>query len=271
MKKLFALLLALTLCLGLCACGGEAAPVETQPAATEAPVVVTEAPVEEAAPVELKKGILLTPGKLVGLIVGVVVLVAILVGAVVAGMGGFDKTDASDPVPTTEATVVPTYAADTGSTLTQTSYGLEGNEPNLSAEGFNQNAPTQTLVITLGTPGIGFDVQDVFEKVLDAYSLHTFLVTVENVESVNEPDPIDLEKIYEEVFSLEKGQIDQLKETLTKDYQRAGETFTEEDEEDKHFLQLFSFICMLSYDIFIRKQIIEKIVDSMPKQPDKKS
>ena len=82
---------------------------------------------------------------------------------------------------------------------------------------------------------------------------------------------LNLEKVYEEVFSLEKGQIDQLKETLTKDYQRAGETFTEEDEEDKHFLQLFSFICMLSYDIYIRKQIIEKIVDSMPKQPDKKS
>ena len=82
---------------------------------------------------------------------------------------------------------------------------------------------------------------------------------------------LNLEQIYEEVFSLEKGQIEQLKETLTKDYQRAGDTFAEEAEEDKQFLQLFSFICMLSYDIFIRKQIIEKIVDSMPKQPDKKS
>ena len=82
---------------------------------------------------------------------------------------------------------------------------------------------------------------------------------------------LNLEKIYEEVFTLEKGQIEQLKETLTKDYQRAGETFTEEEEEEKQFLQLFSFICMLSYDIFIRKQIIEKIVDAMPKQPDKKN
>ena len=81
---------------------------------------------------------------------------------------------------------------------------------------------------------------------------------------------LNLEKIYEEVFTLEKGQIEQLKETLTKDYERAGNTFTEEAEEDKQFLQLFSFICMLSYDIFVRKQIIEKIVDSMPKQPDKK-
>lgn len=80
---------------------------------------------------------------------------------------------------------------------------------------------------------------------------------------------LNLEKIYEEVFSLEKGQIEQLKETLTKDYERAGNTFTEESEEDKEFLQLFSFICMLSYDIYIRKQIIEKIVDTMPKQTEK--
>jgi len=93
-----------------------------------------------------------------------------------------------------------TYANDTGSTLTQTTYGLEGREPELSAEGFNENAPTQTLVITLGTPGIGFDVNDVFEQVLDAYSLHSFLVTVENVESVKEPDPIDLDKIYKEYY-----------------------------------------------------------------------
>ena len=82
---------------------------------------------------------------------------------------------------------------------------------------------------------------------------------------------LNLEKIYEEVFTLEKGQIEQLKVSLTKDYERAGNTFTEESEEDKEFLQLFSFICMLSYDIYIRKQIIEKIVDAMPKSQDKKT
>lgn len=72
---------------------------------------------------------------------------------------------------------------------------------------------------------------------------------------------LSLEKIYEEVFSLEKEQIEYLKVSLTRDYERAGHTFTEEAEEDKEFLQMFSFICMLSYDIFIRKQIIEKMID----------
>ena len=92
------------------------------------------------------------------------------------------------------------YAEDTGSTLTQTTYGLEGNEPALSADEFDENAPTQTLVITMGTPGIGFDAKDVYEQVLDAYSLLEFLVVVEHVETATEPDPIDLEAIYEEFY-----------------------------------------------------------------------
>lgn len=92
------------------------------------------------------------------------------------------------------------YAGDTGSTLTQPTYGLEGEEPNLSTDDFNPNAPTQTLVITLGTPGVGFDVNDVYNQVLDAYSLNTFLVTVENVEAVKEPDSVDLEAIYDEFY-----------------------------------------------------------------------
>lgn len=81
---------------------------------------------------------------------------------------------------------------------------------------------------------------------------------------------LNLEKIYEEVFSLEKGQIEQLKETLTKDYERAQNTFTEESKEDQEFLQMFSFVCMLSYDIYIRKQIIEKMLDEFVDEKNKK-
>lgn len=92
------------------------------------------------------------------------------------------------------------YAEDAGSTLTQTSYGLEGDQPALEADKFQETNPTQTLVITMGTPGIGFDAQAVYEQVLDAYSLHQFRVAVENVESVKDPDPIDLEAIYEEFY-----------------------------------------------------------------------
>ena len=81
---------------------------------------------------------------------------------------------------------------------------------------------------------------------------------------------LNLEKIYEEVFSLEKEQIEYLKENLKRDYRRAKGTFAEEAEEDRDFLQTFSFICMLSYDIYIRKQIIERLIDSSLRKENEK-
>lgn len=80
----------------------------------------------EEKPAQIQKGILLTPGKLVGLIIGIVVLVAVLVGAIVYGMGGFNtvqKPTSAESVPATQPlpaesvpaeTVPATAPADTG-------------------------------------------------------------------------------------------------------------------------------------------------------------
>lgn len=84
-------------------------------------------------------------------------------------------------------------------------------------------------------------------------------------------DDLNLEKIYEEVFNLEEEQIEHLKVSLARDYERAGDTFSEESEGDKAFLQTFSFICMLSYDIYIRKQIIEKMIDELGTYTEEKT
>lgn len=89
---------------------------------------------------------------------------------------------------------------------------------------------------------------------------------------------LNVEQIYEEVFRLEDGRIELLKQSITEDFQKASSTFTEGrfselDEEERKFFQTFSFICMLSYDIYIKKQIIEKLVDECAKasgEPEKK-
>ena len=99
-----------------------------------------------------------------------------------------------------------------------------------------------------------------FKNILSIGDIQSILKPLTNRYFANGRE-LNLEKIYEEVFSLEKGQIEQLIENLTKDYQRAGMTFQDESEEDQEFLRIFSFICMLSYDIYIRKQIIEKMID----------
>ncbi len=92
------------------------------------------------------------------------------------------------------------YAEEAGNTLTQTKYGLEGLQPELSADKLDENAPTQTLVITMGTPGVEFDVSEVLDLILAAYDRYEFQVTVENVEPSKEPDPLDLNAVYEEFY-----------------------------------------------------------------------
>lgn len=92
------------------------------------------------------------------------------------------------------------YAQGSVSTLTQANYGLEGTQPELSADKFDEDAPCQTLVITLGTPEVSFDVDAVYDQILDAYSLHEFYVEATGVETVTLPDPVDLEAIYQEFY-----------------------------------------------------------------------
>ena len=79
---------------------------------------------------------------------------------------------------------------------------------------------------------------------------------------------LQLERIYTEVFSLEKEQIEVMKKDIIREYQVSSETFTDTSEDDKPFLQLFSFICMLSFDVYVKKQVIEKLIDQFPK-PEK--
>ena len=72
---------------------------------------------------------------------------------------------------------------------------------------------------------------------------------------------LTLEDIYNEVFSLESERLVHMKEDVVKMFHESEKTFA--DVEDKDFLQKFSFICMLSYDVYVKKLMIEKIIDGM--------
>ena len=92
------------------------------------------------------------------------------------------------------------YASQFSSVFTETTYELRGDMPALEMDKFDENAPCQTLVITIGTPGIGVDMEDLYNDILDAYSLHVFLVTGEGTGSEALPAMPDLQAIYEEYY-----------------------------------------------------------------------
>ena len=82
--------------------------------------------------------------------------------------------------------------------------------------------------------------------------------------------PLKLQDIYNEVFSLEKAQVEVLRQDLLNRYHTAGSTFQDVPSEEAAFLQLFSFICLLSFDVYMKKQVIESLLDQLPTPDPKK-
>ncbi|MGN0335213.1 MAG: DUF1836 domain-containing protein [Lachnospiraceae bacterium] len=108
-----------------------------------------------------------------------------------------------------------------------------------------------------------------FKNILSIGDIQSLLTPLTDRYFRNDGD-LNMECIYEEVFSLEKEQIELLKQEMIRDFERSHQIFADAEEEDRKFLQLFSFICVLSFDVYVKKQVIEKLIDEIPKPIDEK-
>ena len=106
-----------------------------------------------------------------------------------------------------------------------------------------------------------------FKNILSISDIQTLLgpITEKYFKSVTEKD---MTYIYQEVFSMEQSQIRYLEKDLMRRIKSAGEIFEDADPEDKEFLHQFSFICLLSFDVYMKKMIIENMIDHMNSSKD---
>lgn len=74
---------------------------------------------------------------------------------------------------------------------------------------------------------------------------------------------LSLEDIYREVFGLERQQTLSIMKDLAKKFNTSMKTFEGVSDEDAALLHTFSFVCMLCYDVYLKKTIIERIIDRM--------
>ncbi len=73
---------------------------------------------------------------------------------------------------------------------------------------------------------------------------------------------VKLEDIYNEVFRIGQKQAMTLSKDVVRTFERSKTTFTREHgEENEQFLHMFSFISMLCFDVYMKKQLIEKLID----------
>ena len=71
---------------------------------------------------------------------------------------------------------------------------------------------------------------------------------------------MSLEDIYKEVFGLEHDETLNIMKDLAKKFNTSMKTFEGIEGEDGELLRTFSFICMLCYDVYLKKTIIERIL-----------
>lgn len=81
-------------------------------------------------------------------------------------------------------------------------------------------------------------------------------------------DTFDLTSIYEEICSMEKSQIPAMSEEMKQTFTRTESVFSDIPEEKRTYLQTFSLICSLGFDVYVKKQIIEKLLDELPEFHD---
>ena len=126
----------------------------------------------------------------------------------------------------------------------------------------------------------------------DHLLLLIFIYYFKNILSINDIDKVlrpviekyfqgepghDISYIYDEVFRMEKECQSRLAKDLSDYSKMSSSLFPDADPEDQDFLREFALICLLSYDVYCKKAIIEKMIDSKtgsgsgaPKEKEKK-
>ena len=107
-----------------------------------------------------------------------------------------------------------------------------------------------------------------FKNILSITDIQTLLAPLTEKYFDGEGD-LDLTKIYNEIVELEMAQILPLKKDITKRFNLAKDSFSDTNEEDRDYMQYFAFICLLSFDVYIKKQLIEKLIDDLPHKSKK--
>ena len=120
------------------------------------------------------------------------------------------------------------------------------------------------------------------EHVLTLLFIYYFknILSINDIRSILNPltekyfgndDGFTMQDVYTEVFSLEAEESQKLLKDLGKKYKIAGETFENFPDEDQKFLHTFSFICMLSFDVYIKKMLIERMIDNLNEENEASS
>lgn len=104
------------------------------------------------------------------------------------------------------------------------------------------------------------------------------ILSIKDIETVLKPlrdkyfsgkDAVLLTDLYKEICEMEKSRIEPMKASVREAYEKSQCAFADVSDKDaQDELKLFAFICSLSFDVYLKKTMIEKIIDKLAGQTD---
>ena len=73
---------------------------------------------------------------------------------------------------------------------------------------------------------------------------------------------LDFFDIYSDMVGYERKVAKEVTKDIIKKYNMSREAFADQDEESRDVLQDFTFICLLSFDVFVKKMMIEQYISN---------
>ena len=99
------------------------------------------------------------------------------------------------------------------------------------------------------------------------------ILSIKDIETVLKPltekyfsgeSSMDLASIYREICEIEQDRVEPLKETVKTAYEKSMSAFSDlPDGEERDEVKLFAFICSLCFDVYLKKEMIEKLIDEL--------
>lgn len=86
----------------------------------------------------------------------------------------------------------------------------------------------------------------------------------------NKSRNVSLEEIYRKIFKMERIQTDNLTKDILRRFKASQNLFPEvKNDEEADFLSRFAVICLLSFDAYMKKQLVERMIDETLSDTDK--
>ena len=92
-----------------------------------------------------------------------------------------------------------------------------------------------------------------------------------NAKYYGDSEGVDFFDIYCNMVGYEHTVAKEVTKDIIKKYNFSRAVFEEEDEESKDILQDFTFICLLSFDVFVKKMMIEQYISDRRKEEEEQA